>query len=152
MELINQQTPQLEITNTEKYYLDVTRKWANFFAILGFITVGLLIIAAIFMGAFLPFLGQTGPFSKLPSLIFPLFYVAFSILYLFPSLYLYRFSSAMKNALLATDQHSFSSSLLNLSKCFRFIGILTIIILCLYPLMFIVMAFTMRQTTMIPSF
>lgn len=57
-----------------------------------------------------------------------------SLLYFFPCLYLYRFSAQAKIAVEAEDQESLTSSMQNLKSMFKFMGILTIILISLYIL------------------
>jgi ATP/ADP translocase len=59
-------------------------------------------------------------------------YILMALLYFFPCLFLFNFASKMKTALLSNDQNSLNSSFQNLKKTFRYVGVLTIIVLCFY--------------------
>lgn len=124
---------KLIITNREKHHLNVTRKWAYFLSIIGFIFVGLFVLVAIFMGFLLPNLGQTTVLGSIPALAFSALYLVLGLIYFFPVFYLYRFSIELKVAIYEDIQEKLSSGLRNISLVFKFIGITTIVLLALYP-------------------
>ncbi|MEO1254900.1 MAG: DUF5362 family protein, partial [Bacteroidota bacterium] len=62
------------------------------------------------------------------------FYILIALLYIFPSLYVYRFSSKIQEGIRSSDQSKCSYAYNNLRKLFLFTGILTIIALGLYLL------------------
>jgi hypothetical protein len=64
-------------------------------------------------------------------------YLCIGLLYFFPCYYLFNFAAKMKSALIAHDQVLLAHSLSNLKSCFKFFGIMTIIILSVYGLMLI---------------
>jgi hypothetical protein len=68
-------------------------------------------------------------------------YAGLALLYFFPCLYLFRFAQKMKQALNHSDQESLITSLGNLKACFRFMGILTIVVLGIYLLVIVIAAF-----------
>ncbi|KYP15029.1 DUF5362 family protein [Flavihumibacter sp. CACIAM 22H1] len=140
------ETPQtnlfdLQVDGISSSYLAETAKWAKFLSIIGFIVCGILVLAGIFMGSILSDLssmgGNPGVFAGGGSIFISILYVAMSALYFFPCLYLYRFAVAMKTALQANDALQLQTSFKNLKSSFRFVGILTIILLSLYVLIFV---------------
>jgi hypothetical protein len=64
-------------------------------------------------------------------------YLVFAALYFFPCLYLFKFASQMQDALRNHEQAKLQGSFKNLKSLFRFVGILTIIILAFYILLVI---------------
>ncbi len=64
-------------------------------------------------------------------------YIILAAIYFFPCLFLLRFSNKMKAALQTDDQALLTGSFQNLKIMFRFVGILTIIIIAFYLLAFI---------------
>ena len=131
--------------------LNEVRRWAKFFAILGFIAIGLFILMAIGMAVGFSVLGSSSELSTLgagESLIIVLIMVVFMVLYIFPTLYLWRFSLHAKQALEAKNDSELAESLLYLRKYARFTGIMTIVILVLYILMIPVMMFTALATAL----
>ena len=59
------------------------------------------------------------------------------LLYFFPCLYLFRFATRMQTALRTNDQQQLVSSFANLKSTFKYLGIVTIIFIAFYALMFI---------------
>ncbi len=59
-------------------------------------------------------------------------YVLVALLYFFPCLYLFRFSTRMQTSIRSNDQRLLNSSFSNLKSCFKFMGILTIVVLACY--------------------
>ena len=126
----------LSITPDIREFLEDTAKWAHFLSILGFIFVGLLIVIALFAGTFLGLVisEMQNEISGVSSLIITVIYFAIAGLYLLPIIYLYRFSNNLKQALLSDNQHVLSLAFKNLKAHYKFIGILTSIILGFYTL------------------
>jgi len=137
----------LSLDNSVNGYLRETAKWSRFLAIVGFIGLGLGLIIFLFMilVGFSSF--QTAdPYNQYPGYektlfmsrgIATVFGLVFIVLYFFPLMYLYRFGTQMRDALNANDQEKLTTAFKNLKSVFRFMGILTIIILALYALVFI---------------
>lgn len=137
------ETPQtnlfeLQIDGLSTGYLAETAKWAKFLSIVGFVVCAIMLLAGIFMGTVMGSLssmgGAAGTFAGAGSVFISIFYVAIAALYFFPCLYLYRFSIAMKTAIQTNEPIQLQASFRNLKSCFRFMGILTIIILSFYAL------------------
>ncbi len=139
---IEQQEKKLEISNEVTTYLNEAGKWGKFLAIMGFVFMGLMVIAGFIMSivfAFLPKESFGGmPF---PSFLIGIIYLVIGAIYLIPILYLYRFSTGIKTALTQKNQNQFVKAFYNLKSLYRFIGIFMIIILALYLLTFIIMIF-----------
>jgi hypothetical protein len=62
------------------------------------------------------------------------FYIGIAILCFFPYLFLFRFANHMKNALNSNEQTTLNTSFQNLKIMFRYVGILTIVMLSFYAL------------------
>ena len=132
----------LNVDNPIKSYLGETAKWGRFLAILGLVVCGLMVLGGLIMvttfsntpaGQSYDANGNANPFFAAgPYLL--IFYILFAVLYFFPCLYLLRFSNKMKLALVADDQEMLTESFRNLKALFRYVGILTLIILAFYAL------------------
>jgi Family of unknown function (DUF5362) len=127
---------KLEVEEMSSRFLSETAKWAKFLSIVGFVLTGLLVIVALFAGTlFASMTGMAG--SGLPagfSIIITVIYLLLAVLYFFPCLYLFRFAVKMKKALAENNQVELSSSFENLKSCFKFMGIMTIVIFSVYLL------------------
>ena len=129
-------------------YLNETRRWAKFLAIMGFVGVGLIVILALSIGALVNFISSLSPTPlPFPAFLLTVIYLLVALLYFFPVLYLYRFSTKMEFALTRKDQQELTSSFENLKSVFKFLGIMTIVVLTLYALAIIgvVMAVIMMR-------
>jgi hypothetical protein len=124
-------------------HLSEAARWGRFLAIVGFIFCGLIIIIGLVALASVgslerEFGGRGSGFgSGLGAGLFVV-YILIAVIYFFPCLFLLRFSNAMKIAIAANDQVQLTESFKNLKVMFRYVGILTIIILCFYALALIV--------------
>ncbi len=119
-------------------YLLTTAKWAKFLSIVSFVTIGFMVLVFIFAGSFLgssPLGGGPEMLGAAPVLAI---YAVILMIYIFPTLYLYRFSTNIKRGINSNDNELVTTSFLNLKKCFAFIGILTAIFVGLYLLMIII--------------
>lgn len=127
----------LSLTHNGTLFLKETAKWAQFLSILGFIMVGFMILLALFMGTILSFIPQTAGLPIQGGLI-GIIYIVLSAIYFFPALYLYKFSSKIKEAIKLYDDTYLEKALQYLKSHYKFIGILMIIILSMYLLFFVV--------------
>ncbi len=116
-------------------YLNETRRWAKFLSIMGFIGVGIIVILALLIGSILNLISSMSPMPlPVPAFFFTLLYLAVALLYFFPVLYLYRFSTKMELALIRKDEIELAGSFENLKSMFKFMGIMTIVIISIYIL------------------
>ena len=135
----NKQEPtifQLGIDEVSKAYLSETSRWGKFLAILAFIAIGLLIIAGIFMGALITTMGQS-QLASTSGPVLTIVYLVMGILYIYPAWSLYKYSKLMKTSLNTSDQEQFNNALRHLKNIFKFLGILSIITLVLYGIVFL---------------
>lgn len=134
------QEERIVLTRLAIQKLDSLRKWAMFFAILGFIFIGLTIISMITFSV----TGITAAsmskqiMGEVPFTLFSTIYLIFMaiavVIYFFPVLYMYRFAVRTKRAILENSSESFELAIKALNAHFQFVGILTIIFLSLYLL------------------
>jgi len=128
----------LQVDSGNSPYLTEAAKWGKFLSVVGFIICGMLILTGVFAGSLFSAISQVD--SELSSMgtlgagFFSIWFILMALLYLFPSLYLYNFSSKMQTALRNNDQISLNTSFKNLKSCLKFWGIFLIIILCFYAL------------------
>ncbi len=132
----------LQVDNGNIPYLKEAAKWAKFLAIIGFVVCAILLLIAIFFSSLFTsslseISSETGTSSNLESIIVIIYAVVIVILYFFPLFYLYSFSAKMQTAISHNDQISLNASFRNLKSCLKYMGILTIIVLCVYVLVII---------------
>jgi Family of unknown function (DUF5362) len=127
---------ELQIDQPVTSYLSETAKWGKFLAIIGFIGCGLFLLVGIFAGSFMASLNSLEGVGMSSSIMMAL-YIGLALLYFFPCLYLFNFATKMQKAIRSNDQIQLTESFKNLKSCYKFMGILMIIILALYGLIFI---------------
>jgi hypothetical protein len=134
----------LQVDHETMSYLGETARWAKFFAIVGFIGIGLLVLFGVFAGSILSstFFSRYGFGSGMGAgfgFLMAVIYIGVAVLYFFPCLYLFNFATKMQVALRSNDQVQLNTSFRNLKSCYKFMGILLIITLAFYGLAFIFM-------------
>ncbi len=115
-------------------------KWTKFLAILGFVFLGLMIIAGLFIGLIVsnhPTYREFGVFGKLGAIGIVLIYLVIAAYSFYPVYALLKYSTGMKKALETNDRSEFNTALTYLKNMFKFIGVSYIILLCIYALLFV---------------
>ncbi|MCR9153245.1 MAG: DUF5362 domain-containing protein [Bacteroidetes bacterium] len=131
----------LMVSGIAQAYLRETAKWTFFFAILGFIAIGFLVLFALFAGTFSSLIsndfdavsGLSSNFGLIGSVI----YILVAVLYFFPTLYLYNYSRKLKEALLRNNEMELTEAFKNQKSFYKFTGIVTIVILSIYLISFL---------------
>ena len=124
-------------------FLEMTR-WTKFLAIIGFVFLGLLVVAGIFIGmtinnSFNALNTQYGgALGSIGSLGFILLYSLLAAIYFYPTYALLKYSTGMKYAITHNDKTRFGIALNYLKNMFKYIGIFMIILLCIYGLAMII--------------
>lgn len=137
----NNNFQQIVVSDEAIMYLQTTQKWTRFLAVLGFIGTGFMVVFGLMfsllfntIGSFQEGLG-TMPFGS----SFGLLYVAIAALYFFPSLYLYKFSNFSRAAILTNNSDDLTNAFKYLKIFNKFIGIITIAFLALYPILLVIL-------------
>ena len=121
----------LELQPEAVVLLDETRKWGKFLAVLGFIAAGFMIILGVLSLLWGDSMALALPISPMFIL---LFYIIVALIYLFPSLYLYKFAEKSKRAVADDNPTMLTGSFDSLRDCFRFLGVTSIVFLVMYAL------------------
>ena len=139
MDSNNQNLFDLQIDQPVSNYLSESAKWAKFLAIVGFVFCGLFAVLALFAGSFTSTaFGSLGGSAGMSGIFVILIYLGIAALYFFPCLFLFHFANKMQRALRQNDQGSLTDSFRNLKSCYKFLGILMIVILAFYAIAIIV--------------
>jgi len=142
------------IDQSSRAHLYEAAKWAKFLAIVGFVMCGLIVVAAIFAGSILAMFsnsynegyGSSAVLTGGMGAFVAIFYICMAILFFLPYLFLFRFATRMKTALNTNDQLTLNTSFQNLKIMFRYVGILTIVILSFYALIILIAIATAATT------
>lgn len=138
---IKNEPEKLTLSPASEGYFKEISNWGMFFAILGFVGVGLLFLASLFVGLIFSFV-KNPAMPGITGVILTVVYFAMAIVYLFPIIYLYRFSNMVKTGIIKRDESQMEEGFRNLKSHFKFIGILTIVIIVLYAFIAVAMVFT----------
>ncbi|TDO24847.1 DUF5362 family protein [Pedobacter duraquae] len=132
----------LVVTEDIRSYIYETAKWSRFLSIVGFILSAIVALAAFGAGAVISSMPDTpgiGIFKAIGGAGVTILYLLFALMYFYPSLLLYKYAGAAKNAVLYGDQPSLSIAMSKMKSLFKFWGILTIVIIAAYVLLIIFM-------------
>lgn len=133
--------PKMELNHESLAYLSETRKWTLFLSILGFIFVGFLVIGSFSVGAWVSMFGATLGIP-LPGASVIVLYLILALIYFFPIYYLYKFGSLTKRGIAEMDNATITLGFKNLKSHYKYVGILTIVLLSIYFLVFGIMLLT----------
>ncbi|TDQ29785.1 DUF5362 family protein [Tenacibaculum caenipelagi] len=128
----------IRLNNVAKEVLKEASKWANFLAIIGFIGVGFMVLMALFAGTIFSALPSSGYETVIGGVGFTIIYLLGAALYFFPVMYLYKFAKKTKTALLRNNEEELTEAFTNLKSHYKFIGVLTIVMLSVYAVMFLI--------------
>ena len=122
----------------ETNYTQETSKWTNFLAIMGFSFIGLMIVLGFFIGSIFSEMVENQPNMPFSGTVLGFIYLMMGLIYFFPVLYLYKFSTFTKKALMHHNTNDLNEAFKNLKSHYRFMGIITIVILSVYFFAFII--------------
>lgn len=120
-------------------FLRESAKWSKFLAIMGFIGIGFMVLAAIFMSTIMATLPNENsiPLAGAMKGFLGGIYLVMAALYFFPVYYLYKFSNDTKIALQTNNDDLLATGLGHLKSHYKYLGIMMIVILSLYALVFV---------------
>jgi len=125
---------QIVVSEQALGYLNETRPWVKFLAILGFVGIAFMVLASFFfmfgMSA-MPARPGTQPLPAAFGALFGFFYLLFAALYFMPCLFLYRYSKAIA-AIPGSGQAALEDALKNQKSVWKFWGILMAVMVCIY--------------------
>lgn len=142
---INQIETDLSITNEAYTHLGSIAQWAKFLSIVVFVALGLSVISILSTGIMITTMNayavETHDALYMPG-VFSWGYATFMLLtlviYFVPTYFLYKFATNLKKALVENDTAKLTLSFHFLHRNYKFVGIVTIILLAIFILMFIV--------------
>ena len=136
--LMDNSFEDMRITDRMKSMIAEIAKWAKLLSIIGFIGIGLMVIAGLFAGSMLASMSSMGGGPAMGGGFFTVIYLLVAALYFFPILYLYQFATGAQKALASGSESDIEMAFDSLRKHYRFLGILMIVILSIYALAFVI--------------
>jgi hypothetical protein len=129
-EILNEEMTEMTVDEGMKANLISAANWAKFLCIVGSISAGLILL----VGIILLFVGSNYvPYASAAGFA----YIILGAIYIYPILKGFQFANSTKSACLYNEKEDLAQGFEGLQSLFQFIGILTIIILALYALIFI---------------
>lgn len=110
-----------------------TKPWVRFLSVLGFICAGLMVLAGIAVGLLSLASGETG------MLLIAVVYPISGLLYLVPCLFLSRYATFIGEYLVSGQQAQLEQALQAQKSFWKFVGIVTLVVMCIYLAVFAVM-------------
>lgn len=108
-----------------------TRPWVLFLGVLGFISVGLMVLLGFGVMAM-------GGVKGMPSGALGIVYIILGAVYVIPSLYLWRFGSRIGTLVQFRSTTSLRDALVQQKSFWRFVGILSAVLIVVYVLVIVV--------------
>ena len=123
---------KIEIGSEALDNLNVIWKWTTFLSVLGFILLGLIIVAGFATTLFLTTFKSQQANLGIPESLMIIFFIAIAALYFFPVFFLFRFSRNTRDAIQKHDQKKLVKGFRNLRLFFAYLGIMVILVLSVY--------------------
>ena len=140
--------PIPQITLESLGFLNTTAKWTKFLAIMGFIGIGIMLIAGLFMGVVFSVFNYipTNTPMPFPMRWFGLIYIILAVVYIFPVIYLNNFSNYISKAVTLRETVFLTIALNNIKRHFKYMGISTIVLIASYFIAMVVFVIFMAHT------
>lgn len=115
----------MDLNQQSKEFLNEAAKWATILSIIGFITIGLLVILSFSIGSIMASLpnNNLGVSAQLISMV----YLIIAGVYFIPVYFLFQFGVKTKKAIADNDTDLLTFGLKKLKSHYKFIGIVMII-------------------------
>lgn len=128
---------ELQIDTLTISHLASTAKWAKFISIVGFIMSALIVLVAFFAGSLMSTFSPASNAGYMSGNFLTIIYLICALLFFLPNLFLFNYAGKMQQALNGNDQNALNNSFAQLKGYFRFIGIMMIVIISIYVLVFL---------------
>lgn len=139
--LIENEFENLWVSPQGESYLLSTAKWSKFLAIVGFISIGIMIVVSVVLIGVSKTFGDYEETSMIPATGFLsymwLFYILIAIISFFPTYYLLIFANKTKQAVADKNPVALEEGFRNMKRFAKFVGIVTIIFIALYAVVII---------------
>ena len=125
-----------EVSAAAVEMLRQTKPWVTFLSVMAFIGSAFMLLGGVSMmvlGAFVP----SGGASPIPAAALGAIYIPMALLYVYPALKLWGFSSAIGRLLASRSSMDLEAALGQQKSFWKFAGITTIVMIALYGLFFV---------------
>jgi hypothetical protein len=134
--------PDLTIDGFASQQFREISKWARFLSIVSFIGCAIIVILAVYLAVSFSGFSDVnrelgGAYATGYGFGIAIGYSIFAVIWFIPSLFLFQSAAKVRSGLDTTDQQLFNEGLTKLKACFRFWGVVTILILSFYALVLV---------------
>lgn len=123
---------KIEIGTESFNNLNSVWRWTMFLSVLGFIFLGLLIVAGLAASLFLTTFKSREAAFGIPESLMIIIFIIIAAIYFFPVFFLFRFSKNIRDALHNLDPGKLSKGFRNLRSYFTYIGVMVIVVVSIY--------------------
>ena len=140
MNTLNDDFDGMLLSEQAQKMLRETAKWTRFLSIMGFIGLGFMVIAGLMLPAMMARMPDASGMGGMPMAgifaggFLTVLYLGMALLYFFPIYNMYKFSNAMQSGLDNGDENMVTQAFGNLKFVFKFMGIVTLVILAIYAI------------------
>lgn len=128
----NSDDRKIEIGRETLHDLNIIRKWTMFLSVIGFIGTAGFLITGLFTGVFLSVFDGGRGSTGIPGWISFVVIIFMTLVFLFPVIYLFRFSKFTAVAVKSGDSLKLKNAFRNLKRYCVFSGILLIVAIAVY--------------------
>lgn len=125
----------LKLTAATLKYLKTAARWAKFLALMGFVFVGLMILAGLFIGVIYNISESDIMMDQemsIPSLLLSFFYISLAVIMLIPNLFMNSFANKMVKSIENNDEKLLSKSFRSLKNWFLYFFLSVVVLIILY--------------------
>lgn len=126
--ILKQENKQVILSDDALSYLYITAKWTKYFAIMGIISLLILILFGFLAGNRFSDYTELGELGYLLGFV----YIIAGGIYVYPILTMIKFSNFIKSLYLYQNSNDLTEALKNLKNTYQYSGILSIIVLAFY--------------------
>lgn len=116
-------------------HLRATKPWVRFMSVMSFIAAGLMVVAGLMMILLSTARPAMAGFGIGP--LVGVLYILFAGIYIAPAYFLHQFASSIGNLMEGGGDVAMESALGSQKSFWRFVGIMTLVMICLYALVFV---------------
>lgn len=133
-----------ELDDQAKSTFHEMARWTKFLAILGFIFLGIIVVAGFFVAMAINNLSPvySSQFAGIGQAGIILIYLILAAIMFYPAYALLKYSTGMKSALATNNKLKFNQAITYLKNMFKYYGVLAIIFLGFYELVIVIVIFT----------
>ena len=131
----NAASADLNLSPSVQKYLKTAARWAKFLALMGFVFVGLMILAGLFIGVIYNITESDMMMDQemsIPSLLLSFLYISLAVILLIPNLFMNSFANKMVKSIENRDEILLSKSFRSLKNWFLYFFLSVVVLIILY--------------------